>query len=170
VAASEAERLEPVNVTRVVDRQTSELPEDVVSLDVAVTPDTRIRANALLDDVIESVLMNAVEHNDDDPHVEVTVTQVADRIQIRVADDGPGIPDDLKERVFEREVATRQTAHGFGLYFVSVMMDLYGGNVWFEDNPESTAEHTTGGAVAVLEFQLADTPTEVHANDSTPTE
>jgi len=74
-------------------------------------------------------------------------------VQVRVADNGPGISDELKTTMFERSISNDQTAGGFGLYFVSVMMDLYSGKVWYEDNDPT-------GAVAILEFQRADSETD----------
>lgn len=68
----------------------------------------------------------------------------------------PGMTDEMKETVFERNVATSQTSHGFGLYFVSVLMNLYGGTVWIEDN-DHRESGSKPGAIAVLEFQQAET-------------
>jgi len=109
--------------------------------------DREVMANGLLADVFEAVVRNAAEHAETGSvTVEIEVQPMGDWVQVRIADEGPGVSDHLKESVFERNVGVSQTAHGFGLYFVAVMMDLYGGDVWFEDNePE--------GAIAVLEFQ-----------------
>jgi len=60
--------------------------------------------------------------------------------------------------MFERSISDDQTAGGFGLHFVSVVVDRYGGKVWDEDNhPER--------AVAILEFQRACEPSETTAAD-----
>lgn len=65
-----------------------------------------------------------------------TSTAVQDeRVVVRVADDGPGVPDDAKERVFEKDYTTRgDGTRGFGLYFVAVTVERDGGSVRFEDN------------------------------------
>ncbi|MEA5386041.1 histidine kinase N-terminal 7TM domain-containing protein [Haloarculaceae archaeon H-GB11] len=151
VTADEDERLTKVDLSTLVRDRTAAIRQtnEKLTIDLDVDDGIAVEANELLSEVIESIIRNAVEHNDtDDPTIHIRTVEVGDWIQLRIADDGPGISDDLKESVFERDVATSQTAHGFGLYFVSVMMDLYDGNVWFEDNdPE--------GAVAVLEFERA---------------
>jgi signal transduction histidine kinase len=72
---------------------------------------------------------------------------------VRVADDGPGVPDELKDAVFRRdETGMTETAvgSGFGLFFVDQMMDRYGGSVRIEDNEPR-------GAVFVLELRPAGT-------------
>ncbi|WP_248299358.1 sensor histidine kinase [Halorhabdus amylolytica] len=112
-----------------------------------VDDDQTVLANGLLADVFEAVVRNAAEHGDDaSATVEIEIRPMGEWLQVRIADEGPGVSDHLKESLFERDVSVSQTAHGFGLYFVAVMMDLYGGDVWFEDNDPT-------GAIAVLEFQ-----------------
>jgi signal transduction histidine kinase len=72
------------------------------------------------------------------------------RVVVRVADNGPGVPDDRKEAVFGRgEKGLRSTGTGLGLYLVDTLVDSYGGRVRVEDNdPE--------GAVFVVELPLAE--------------
>ncbi|WP_167768485.1 sensor histidine kinase [Haloarcula amylovorans] len=149
VAASEGKRLETVDLSaaiqRVVETVGGDYPRATVTLDVGKK---QVLANGLADEVLTSIVENAVEHNAGDPHVEITTQNAGDWVQVHVADDGFGISDELKATVFERSLTPNQTAGGFGLYFVTVMMDLYGGNVWFEDNHPD-------GTIAVLEFQRA---------------
>ncbi len=152
VTASETERLESVSISERLREHAEGVAaaHERVAVDCDIEDGLRVLANELAGDVIDSVVRNAVRHNDADrPRVEIRGRQIADRVRIEIADNGPGMTDEMKETVFERDVATSQTAHGFGLYFVSVMMNLYGGTVWFEDNDPR-------GTVAVLEFRCAD--------------
>jgi len=148
VTASESERLEAVSLSAAVHSAVeSGVPADSDATVELAIDDEQVLANHLADEVLASVVENAVEHNtSDQPRVEIETQHAGDWIQVRVADNGPGITDELKTTVFERSLSNDQTAGGFGLYFVSVMMDLYGGKVWYEDNDPS-------GAVAILEFQ-----------------
>ncbi|WP_277542127.1 sensor histidine kinase [Haloarcula laminariae] len=150
VTASESEQLEPISLSAAMQAAVESAVEDSgVTVDMAID-DERVLANHLAEEVIGSIVENAVEHNTSDrPHVEIDTRDAGDWIQVRVADNGPGISDELKTRMFERSISNDQTAGGFGLYFVSVMMDLYGGKVWYEDNDPH-------GAVAILEFQRAE--------------
>jgi K+-sensing histidine kinase KdpD len=117
--------------------------------DVDIEDGLAIQANDLARSVVDSIVDNAVVHNDSHrSHVEIWTVQAADRIQVHVADDGPGITDEMKSIVFQQAVTTDQTASGFGLHFVSVLMNLYAGNLRFEDNDPH-------GTVAVLEFKGA---------------
>ena len=159
VTASEARRLDRVDLGTVLRERIDALGSDFgdVAIEVDVADDLVVQANDLVEKVVDSVVSNAVTHNEaDDPRVEITARQIADRVQLRVADNGPGMTDEMKETVFERDVGASQTSHGFGLYFVSVMMNLYGGTVWIEDN-DYRENGERRGAVAVLEFQGAET-------------
>ena len=166
VTASEDERLERVDLSAVLHELVRELSEryDEVDVEVDIPDGLTVSANDLAADVVSGVLSNAVEHNDSSqPRVSVTTETVGEWVQVRIADNGPGLSEEMQNQVFQREMATSETAHGFGLYFVSVMMDLYNGNVWFEDRTghrlaeARVGEYTTGTEV-VLEFRLVDEP------------
>jgi signal transduction histidine kinase len=106
-----------------------------------------VLANEVLSDVFGNVLTNAVSHHDGDhPTVEVSVHVEGGIVTVRIADDGPGVPDDRKERIFHRGASSGKG--GFGLFFVDRMMEQYGGNVHVEDAD-------LGGAAFVFEFQRA---------------
>lgn len=111
------------------------------------TDGPHVLANEILSDVLGNVLTNAVAHHDrDDPTVEVTVTTDEETVTVRVADDGPGIPEEMRERVFHRGESSGEG--GFGLFFVDRMMGQYGGSIAVEDAD-------LGGAAFVFEFQRA---------------
>jgi signal transduction histidine kinase len=151
VTAPEGERRRPVDLGSVLSERLDTIETDLdVVLSRSIDTDVTVYANDLLGNVLDSVLHNAVEHTDSDrPRIDVSIREKNGSVEVRIVDQGPGISDELRESVFEREVATRQTGHGFGLYFVSVMMDLYEGDVWFEHNEPR-------GTVAVLQFQPVD--------------
>ncbi|MFB6224608.1 MAG: histidine kinase N-terminal 7TM domain-containing protein [Haloarcula sp.] len=153
VTASEAERLEAIDLNATLRRsvQNIQAEYDSLSVDSELDGEFHVQANELLEEVLLSILRNAVDHNSSDsPQVTVSVQQANDWLQLRIADNGPGMSDELKSTVHERGLSPDQTADGFGLYFVSVMMELYSGTLWFEDN------HPTG-TVAVLEFRQVST-------------
>jgi len=99
-----------------------------------------VRADALLGEVFENLLVNAVEHGatggePPDPLVEVRVVPDEEFVTVHVADDGPGLPDDLKDHVFERgTTGTESRGTGIGLSLVAELVDAYGGSVSVADN------------------------------------
>jgi signal transduction histidine kinase len=118
-----------------------------VTISASVPEGTTVLADDLLSDVLGNVISNAIEHNPaEERDVDVVATETADTVQIRVADNGPGIPDAQKGQVFTRGVTGEGSDGGFGLFFVETMVDAYGGRVWVTDSD-------SGGAEVVIELQ-----------------
>jgi PAS domain S-box-containing protein len=129
-----ATALRPVLETELALRRES-FPdaEFVVSDDV---PAVDVSADELLSSVFRNLLNNAVQHNDrETPVVTVSVDGGDETVEIRIADNGPGIPDDRKEAVFGKgEGGLESSESGIGLYLVRTLVDRYDGDVWIEDN------------------------------------
>jgi len=65
----------------------------------------------------------------------VGVTADDETVTVRVADDGPGIPDRQKASVFERgEKGPTSSGTGLGLYLVGALVDSYDGEIDVRDN------------------------------------
>ena len=73
----------------------------------------------LAPDVLKQVLLSLVQNSreamPDGGVVEVTQEESASGVRIAVADEGPGIPDDVLPRVFDPFFTTKGEAHGVGL-------------------------------------------------------
>ena len=112
----------------------SSFPHATVEID-AEPPAVSVWATEMLDSVFRNLLNNAVQHNDtDEPHVEVSVEVDEETAVVRVADDGPGIPDRQKETVFERgQKGSTSSGTGLGLYLVGVLVDSYDGEITVTD-------------------------------------
>lgn len=119
-----------------------------VSVSVSAPSDAYVLADDLLGDVLKNVMANAVEHGGDgSTTVDVTVEDRGDVVAVEVVDDGTGVAD--PERVLERgETAGQSGGTGFGLYFVSSMVDAYGGDVHI-------GESDAGGARVTVELPAA---------------
>jgi two-component system nitrogen regulation sensor histidine kinase GlnL len=63
------------------------------------------------------------------------------RLEVRIEDDGPGIPDELQGAVFNPFVTGKPAGEGLGLALVARIADLHGGGVEFESRPGATAFH-----------------------------
>ncbi|MFC7096954.1 GAF domain-containing sensor histidine kinase [Halobaculum marinum] len=90
----------------------------------------RVEADASrLQELLENLFRNAVDHVGDD--VDVTVGRLDDpgRSGFFVADDGPGIPPTERGRVFERGHTTAEDGTGFGLAIVADIADAHGWDV-----------------------------------------
>jgi two-component system sensor histidine kinase CreC len=89
---------------------------------------------ALMRKVFVSLLSNAIDFSPRGGVVTLSAQQVGGRIQIAVEDQGPGIPDYAREKVFEKffsleRPATGKKSSGLGLSFVKEAVALHGGAV-----------------------------------------
>lgn len=94
-----------------------------------------------------NVMINAAEAIDPDGHIEIATryrttlpggSTPEARLEVSVADDGPGVPEALIEGVFNPFVTGKPAGEGLGLAFVSRTMALHGGGVEFESHPGRT--------------------------------
>ncbi len=109
------------------------------SIDIAVpTQPPLVAVDALLiEQLLLNLLENAARYSPPGTPIEVRATQCADRVRIEVADRGPGVPRDQRERVFEkfhRVGGSRRTAGaGLGLAICRAIAQLHGGTIRVED-------------------------------------
>ncbi|ELZ91264.1 HTR-like protein [Haloferax mucosum ATCC BAA-1512] len=74
--------------------------------------------------LLENLFRNAVEHGSTAPIV--TVRRLEDEVGFVVIDDGPGIPDEARELVFEQGFSTGKNGTGYGLSIVADIADAHG--------------------------------------------
>lgn len=109
------------------------------------TMETRkLRADVdLLRRIIENLLDNAIRHAPKLSKIRVGALWHEDAVEIRVADAGPGISPELREKIFERfvqveasEQVVSTTGRGLGLAFCKLAVEAHGGTIWIEEgNP-----------------------------------
>lgn len=85
--------------------------------------------------IVENLAANAARHTTRNALIELRCEQIDDGVLIVVDDDGPGIPDPLKEQVFNVFVKANPGSQGsgVGLSLVRRFAELHGGRAWVED-------------------------------------
>jgi len=81
--------------------------------------------------VFENLFTNAVQHGGND--VTITVGSLPDRTGLYVEDDGPGIPADERDRVFDSGFTTAEEGTGFGLALVEDIVEAHGWEIAVTD-------------------------------------
>ena len=89
-----------------------------------------------LDELLGNLIENAAKYGGG--RVFVTVQQQDDRVEILVEDDGRGIPEAEREKIFERgaRLDTGKPGTGLGLAIVRDVAEIYGGQVALEESED----------------------------------
>ncbi|WP_052810065.1 ATP-binding protein [Streptomonospora alba] len=156
-------KIRAVGLEEVVPATLIGIAPHTVGVDV---PDNlpRVRADAgLLERAVANVVQNAARHNPPDrPPIRLSASALGDTVELRVADHGPGVPDEHKDRIFEAFQrlgdAPRGTGIGLGLAVARGFTEAMDGTL--------TAEDTPGGGLTLV-FTLHSTTAEP-ARDGSP--
>ncbi|MGZ6545393.1 MAG: GAF domain-containing sensor histidine kinase [Actinomycetota bacterium] len=138
-------------VQAVVARMRPQLAE--VSVRSAIRPDLPdvFVDPVQIDQVLTNLLENAALHSPPGGEISITAAPFLDVVQVRVADHGPGIPADDRERVFEAfyrgDAAPERPGSGLGLAIARAVVVAHGGKIWVEGAPG-------GGTVIVFELPI----------------
>jgi two-component system sensor histidine kinase KdpD len=100
-----------------------------------------------IDQVLTNVLENAVDQSPPNGRIDISAARVGDAIEIRIADEGPGIPAADRERVFgafaRGEGRDARPGSGLGLAIARAIVTSHGGRIHIEAAPN-------GGTVVVM--------------------
>ncbi|KUN09860.1 histidine kinase [Streptomyces yokosukanensis] len=115
------------------------VPEDSVDLDIPETLPMVYVDRGLLERAVANVVENAVKYSPPGERVLVSASALADRVEVRVVDRGPGVPDEAKDRIFEPFQrygdAPRGVGVGLGLAVARGFAESVGGSLLAEDTP-----------------------------------
>lgn len=135
-------RYGPVNICPVLSSVRSEylnIPGRKVTIDYLPDCECYVNANELLRDVFSNIIGNAIKHSTGPLSISITVLDAYEAGQryckITIEDNGPGIPPELKGKLFTRfqRGTTRAHGRGLGLYLVKALVDDFSGRIWIED-------------------------------------
>jgi len=100
-----------------------------------------VNGNELLNNVFENILLNAIKYNEKPiPEVLIKISKVIINkikyIKIEFIDNGIGIPDARKEKIFKRgdKQFKGKKGMGLGLTLVLKIIEMYNGKIWIEDH------------------------------------
>ncbi|MFD0985525.1 stimulus-sensing domain-containing protein [Methyloligella solikamskensis] len=120
-----------------------------------------------LSQVIVNLLENAISFSPPGGQVRVFAKRQDKMIEIGIEDEGPGIPEENLERVFERFYTDRPEQYfgqnsGLGLNISRQIIQAHGGKIWAENRPlnwrdeaDPKSERTSGGARFVIQLPAA---------------
>ncbi|QQD14470.1 sensor histidine kinase [Sphingobacterium sp. UDSM-2020] len=120
-----------------------------VDVDI-ILKNTRLILHAdvnLIEQVIINLMLNAIDavKLNDNPYISLSAIEADGKIQVRIEDNGIGIPSDLQEQIFTPFFTTKKTGTGVGLTLSKQIMLLHKGTI-FVNSEEGK------GSVFILQF------------------
>jgi PAS domain S-box-containing protein len=157
---------EPIDVGEIVRQLVADsesVGERRVTVDVA--PLT-IRADAaMIERVVENLLNNPVKHTPRDSKIWIRLERAGGDALLIVEDDGPGVPEEERARIFEpfRQGPGAGSGSGVGLALVAAFAELHEGRAWVEERPGGGASFhvrlavdPSGDPVVLPDVEVAD--------------
>ena len=152
VPATQPILLEEV-IGSVLQRMTQTLER--VSIRTTIRPDLpAVEADPVqIGQVLTNIIENAVRYSPRGSTIEISAARWRSSVQVRVTDQGPGIPEEDRERVFEefyrRDAGGARGGTGLGLAISRAIVNAHGGTI-------SIGRAPTGGTAVTFELPIAD--------------
>jgi signal transduction histidine kinase len=130
------------------------IPGREVNIKLHPTPKRLVQGSALIKDIFMNIVGNAIKHSTGAVAIEIELSSTLHKgkeyHRISIADDGPGIPDEMKTNIFSRlqRGKTKASGKGLGLYLVKRLVEDAGGMVWVEDRVPG--DHSQGAKFVVM--------------------
>ncbi|MFJ8026456.1 DUF4118 domain-containing protein [Streptomyces sp. NPDC096311] len=142
-----------IDLDEVVPMALGGVPEGSAELDIPETLPMVAVDPGLLERSVANLVENAVKYSPIDEPVLVSASAMASRVEVRVVDRGPGVPDEAKDRIFapfqRYGDAPRGAGVGLGLAVARGFAEAMGGTLNAEDTPG-------GGLTMVLTVRAVD--------------
>ena len=131
-----SEETEMVNLSSVIDDIVSEhhgeLEGSDIDIDVKV-PDVYVKGGPLLKELFSNIIENSIKHSGCN-NIIIDTKVEEDTITVSVEDDGKGILDEIKDKLFDKGFKRNSSGSGLGMYIVKEIAENYGGSVEVKDS------------------------------------
>ncbi len=111
-----------------------------------------IVASELVQEIFDNIIGNAIKHSSGDLTIKVAISEIfwegREYNKVIVEDNGPGIPDEMKTKIFSRLRKGNKAGNTLGLYLVKRLVSDFHGQVWVEDRVQG--DYRKGARFAVL--------------------
>lgn len=127
------QKMEQLNMVDVIKYVTQIFSEDYIHFYCKKEQITAYWDKSQLIRVITNLIKNSVQALKENVHkkIEVTLTENLENISIIVADNGKGIAEEDKQKVFEPKFTTKSSGMGLGLAIVKNIVEIYNGTITF---------------------------------------
>lgn len=118
----------------VVEKMKDLLNYENAKVKINLDEDIRVKINfEFFEKVLTNLIKNSIEAKDEDREIEIGIdVVVGERIELRIRDNGVGIPEKRLEDIFELQVTTKIQGSGLGLPVVKDIVEKHGGKISVE--------------------------------------
>ncbi len=127
-------------------KMSNKLERTRVRLELESPSQAIIADKVQIQQVLLNLVRNALEATGGAGSLTISAHTVGDLVEFAVADDGPGLSEEIKKRLFEAFVTTKKDGMGVGLSICRTIIEAHGGKLWAESN---------AGKGTVFRFTLA---------------
>jgi signal transduction histidine kinase len=124
--------------------QTTDIFKNNSDIHISITPFHNEQFKVFADKkqlirVLNNLLNNAIQaiNREDEGEIKIMISRVNTRIILSVKDNGSGIPEDLKDKVFVPSFSTKSEGMGLGLAIVKGIVENSQGKIWFESEKDN---------------------------------
>lgn len=147
--------LEKINARELLDQiivsEKIRFPEFTIQLDIDSQVEEIITDRFAFSTIMNNLIENALKYSEDQKNILIQLKPDGSSLQVEVADWGIGIPDEEKDKVFEKfyrlgaEITRKTKGTGLGLFIISKMVKALNGKIFIKDN-------TPRGSVFILKL------------------
>jgi sensor domain CHASE-containing protein/nitrogen-specific signal transduction histidine kinase len=123
----------PVNLKKFMEQEISVWKGVNIQVE---NSDFTVLANNMLGAIFDNIFSNSLKYGGRDVQIHVDAIKTGQgMVEISIADNGPGISNEMKPQVFDRFLkdSTTRSSYGLGLHIVKMLVESYGGKVWADD-------------------------------------
>ncbi|GGW38063.1 sensor histidine kinase [Arenibacter certesii] len=145
-----AQQNETLNVVNIVKLAVDIFNENYIEFSSEEKEIVSVLDRTQLIRVVTNLVKNAIQavSGQEIPRVLVTVSKEKDWVCIRICDNGVGIREEVKDRIFEPKFTTKNSGMGLGLGMVKNIVETYRGSIEFESHPDT-------GTIFTVKFPIA---------------
>ncbi|TFH06545.1 MAG: PAS domain S-box protein, partial [Candidatus Thorarchaeota archaeon] len=122
--------IDEVDIVGILERCKSQAEKTHPNLTVnivAKTKETEVLSARLIPMVFDNLMRNAANYAKGNVTLTIELTSENDILYITLSDDGPGVSEEIKSKIFQKGAST--TGGGFGLYLTKKVVEGYGGKI-----------------------------------------
>ncbi|WP_022854490.1 ATP-binding protein [Thermodesulfatator atlanticus] len=147
------------DIKEILERITNSLKKtagDDLALEIFLEEDLpKIKGNSFsIEQIIRNILNNAYQAIKGKGYIRISAKKENENVVVTVIDSGPGIPQELREKIFEPHFSTKEGSTGLGLSFVKKEIESLGGSIELIQKPNCGAKFVLTFPIAEKNFKL----------------